>query len=772
MSTAMHAVPRGSAGRLRTWTAARPLATDVLLTLLAGALSLLGAALALQLWDAQAGIPFGIGGDADYTAMTAESMLDDGSPLTDPRLGFPFGLDARDFTVLNGDWLQFATMWLLGRGLDSAISVVSAYAVLTFGLAGMTAFVALRGLGVRRGPSLVCAVLFALTPYHFLRGTSHLMLASSYAVPAGSYLVLRALGRHPLWARRPEGRGLRSFLTPTTGWTAACVVLLVGAGSVYYLLFSVMLLGLGALALLAADRRLRPAWPALAVAGVLVGGLLVAQTPTLVHWAADGGNQLAGKRAAAESEVYALKPLALFLPTSGHRIEAFDAAQRRYYTGNPLPSEGGSQSLGLAGAMGLLWLLVVAAASLAGGRLGRPLERSVSVAAVTAIALGTVGGLSAFIGYFVSAQMRGWNRISIFIAFFGLVAFALLLTRALEVARRRSTTPWRVAAAGLLVAVPVLGWADQTSRSTVPAYAFNAAQTGSDAGFVHAAERLLPKGAAILQLPHAQFPEVGPINAMPDYAHLRGYVHSTDLKFTYAAMKGRSDDWLSRAAGLPLDTLLDLSAGLGIDAVWVDRNGYVDTDLEEALQRSFGAPIAVSRDTRLALYDLRSKGREVQARLGAGAEQRLRGGLRNTVAAAFGAGAFPAETDDDGAFRWLAPEAELTLDNPDDAPRPVLMAARFTRPDRQPVQVVLEGPSGERRTVAVGRRGADASLRVMAPPGRSRIVVRTAGPLVIADAGDARQLAVQLRGAGAVDALLCAGRPAARCVTGPTPQVP
>src|SRR3712207_7344477 len=48
-------------------------------------------------------------------------------------------------------------------------------------------------------------------------------------------------------------------------------------------------------------------------------------------------------------------------------------------------------------------------------------------AALTAFLVGTTGGVSAILAWVVSPQIRGWNRLSIFIAFFALAAVALLL---------------------------------------------------------------------------------------------------------------------------------------------------------------------------------------------------------------------------------------------------------------------------------------------------------------------------------------------------------
>ena len=68
----------------------------------------------------------------------------------------------------------------------------------TFPLAALTAFLVLRRLGVGPPGAFAASVLFALLPYHFLRGEDHLFLAAYWAVPLGCFLVLSVLADTPL----------------------------------------------------------------------------------------------------------------------------------------------------------------------------------------------------------------------------------------------------------------------------------------------------------------------------------------------------------------------------------------------------------------------------------------------------------------------------------------------------------------------------------------------------------------------------------------------
>ena len=199
--------------------------------------------------------------------------------------------------------------------------------------------------------------------------------------------------------------------------------------------------------------------------------------------------------------------------------------------------------------------------------------RSASAATVIAFLLATVGGVSTLINYWLSPQLRAWNRMSVFIAFFSLVAVALLLDR---LRRRLGPAPGRRALFGAaLGAVLVVGVLDQTTQKDVPAYKATAAQYHSDGVLVGAIERRLPHGAMVFQLPYQGFPESKPINRMTNYDQVRGYLHSHDLRWSYGAMQGRPADWAEDLADKPASKLVvPAVAASGFERDWVDRFGY------------------------------------------------------------------------------------------------------------------------------------------------------------------------------------------------------
>src|SRR5262249_14253134 len=145
---------------------------------------------------------------------------------------------------------------------------------------------------------------------------------------------------------------------------------------------------------------------------------------------------------------------------------------------------------------------------------------------------------------------RGWNRISIFIAFFSLLAVGLLLER-----MRQFFSVGLVRRAAFVVVLTgfvAFGAFDQTTSADVPPYAQLAATYKSDAALVDLMQRRFSGGSMVFELPYVPFPEWPPVHRMLDYELVRPYLHSTDLRWSYGAMRGRPQDWQEFLVEKPL----------------------------------------------------------------------------------------------------------------------------------------------------------------------------------------------------------------------------
>ncbi|HEX5308207.1 MAG TPA: hypothetical protein VFW38_03915 [Solirubrobacteraceae bacterium] len=606
----------------------------------AAVISVIAAALVLGVGEGHLSQPWNYAseGDTKFYLLLIKGILAHGSYQVNPSLGAPFGLQLYDFPQ-GGDNLSLLLIRVLGWFSSNPAWVLNVFFMLTFALVAASAFAAFRLLGVSIAASIVGACIFSLLPYHFYRGESQVLLSAYYGVPLGALLFMRIWTAPGLFARRANRSGALAWLSATSLLTLLCC-LVVGSTGLYYAVFAILLLvSGGALALLTG----RGALPALsgAVAATAIALTLAANiSPTLSYRAQHGAN-VAIKRTTIEADQFGLRLTDLLLPVEADRLSAFANVNQRYTEATSTGyCEACYENLGVVGSVGFLWLALLALVAVAGvfgagafasrariasllrSRMGpQSLYRPAALGVSLSFVLATIGGVSSLIAFFVTRDIRGWNRISLFIAFFSLLAAMLGLDAGLR--RLRAHVSGRGAAFGVAAAVCsallVVAILDETSSFFVPKYEKDAKQWVSDATFVHEIEGRMPHGAAIFQLPYVPFPEGYGANGTsvsapnPNYGTTyelaRGPIHSSAaLRWSYGAMKGRPADWQASLATQPLLLSLDAAAVDGFDGLWVDPHGYsalARPRLAPTLERVLGAYPLFSPAHDLIFFDLR-----------------------------------------------------------------------------------------------------------------------------------------------------------------------
>lgn len=751
-SVATSARPRAAGRRLLAWTGSR--SGEILFALAASALAGGLAALVLEVWRGPLSVPFEYSlDDANYQLMLVKATLEHGSWFTNPALGAPFGQELYDFAV-GGDNLHFLLIRLLGLFSSDAAVVANLFFLLSFPLAALSAFVVMRWAGASRVAALVCSVLYALTPYHFLRGEHHAFLAADYAVPLGCYLALAVAAGRPLFPARPDARArwARRMSSRSLLSLGACIAV-ASSGNVYYAAFTLLLVAGAALVRLAAQRDAKSlAGPPVAI-GLILAVLAVNLAPTMIYASRHGRNEVVALRAPEESKQGGFTLGQLLLPLAHHRIEPLGRVHRRYEASGTPPrgNESYGGSLGVVGAVGFLWLLGMGLVRLLGRRpaLVRQLSGEAAVVAILAFLIGTIGAGGALVAYLVTPQIRAWNRLSIFIAFLSLLGVAYLLDRL--VARAGRVPPGRVRAgrvgvAALAGCVLVVGALDQTSPAFAPSYSSLHRAYSRDASFVASIERRLPRGAQVFELPYIPFPEALPFGRVNSYDPLVGYLHSRDLRWSYGAMKGRPQDWPQALASRPLELSVMAVAAAGFDGLLLDRAGYGSSQRQvlARLQRTSGARPLQSEDGRRAFFDLRALRDRLRRRLGPARLAAVRDVTLLPTRVAAGAGiSGAAERSAKGERTWwvVSRHAKLLLVNPARAPRRVVFSAVLHTSRRAPVGVTFPGAPTRRAAGTPG--GVRIERKLLLPPGESSLAL-SIGSAPIRAPGDARRLYMRI----------------------------
>jgi phosphoglycerol transferase len=576
-----------------------------------------------RLWRGGLGIPITYEGDASLYQSLTKTIIDQGWYFTDPRLGAPFERILTDSQRSYEGNLSFLVIRLLAWVWSNPFVVNNLFVLLTFPAVFATTWFALRRL--RFSPWIACtaAVVYTISPYHFFRRDYHPLLAAYFAVPLACLLLYELIergGRGETFFEVPTWRGrLRRVVTSRWFW----IPVLLGVSGGYYVFFFACLAVLVAAVLAIRERDLRCLIRPLVCVALAVGVLIAGNVPGFVYQWRHGQNDEAVDRRLGENDLYGLQVAYLVLPTDNHRIQAFDDFKGQLTDSVSPLRDPEQQSLGLIASVGLLVSLV----SLVLVRVGsspddhwRRLRRRSGALNVAAILLGTVGGISTLIELLGFLDVRAFNRLSIFIAFFSLVALAAL---AESFVRRRALRRWPVPLAGALVVVCLFAAFDQTAIVPTRRAAVEAA-VDSDRDFVHEIDRRLGGHGQVFELPLMRTadekitglpPTPGSANPGEFFTHELGKPELFDdsLHWSWGAVKGRPEDLTPSYQGRPLESLLPDLDALGFDGIYIDRRGFPDNggQVEARLEALLGEGPLASRDGTKSFFDLRPYRRNV-----------------------------------------------------------------------------------------------------------------------------------------------------------------
>ena len=723
--------------------------TDVAAFSLATVLCIVALIIVMKLWKADPQVPFEYfaGGDAFSQAMLTKGVIDNPWYLHNKLMGAPGAQDFHDYPLT--DTLHFFIMKLLGLFYPSFGFVLNAFFLLTFVLTTWTALFVFRSLHFAYPPAIVGSIVYAFLPYHFWRFQHHLLLGSYYCVPLMILATLWCMQGVILEFR--DGPLLRSWHLTRYGIGAIIICAVMGCAGTYYAFFAFGFLLVAALAGLFQEhgiRRLlqRIAPPAL-LATVVGASFLANLLPTVLFVARHGKNMILAIRNPIESETYGLRITQMFLPIIGHRIPFLANIKNRYMAIGQATyiNENISVSLGLIILSGFCLLIALCVAGLPQIK-NRDLLKKLSVLNVAGVLIGTAGGFGAVFAWTINPEIRCYNRIVVYIAFFSICAVVLLLD-----ALWRSWANSFNRAALLLLGLAVLGCGaifDQTGTFDVPPYPISRANYDSDEAFVHGIEASMPPNAMIFQLPYLEFPEPGVVpGAMSHYDHLRGYLHSATLRWSYGTVKGRfGDAWLRDLCQRPTQDMVEALAVAGFSGIYLDGFGFKDTGaaIESELKSILGTDLIVSPNHRLGFYSLIPFAERFRRQFTDQAWQAMHTALMEPLLIHWRTASASLEHAPGYDFHWCGRSCEIVVENLTTHSLQTEIQLELIDAAPEPATVQIEGPAFSGSEPLGDGKTTIFAHRLDIPPGERTIRFVSSGR-VIHGARDPRDLVFQIR---------------------------
>jgi hypothetical protein len=456
------------------------------------------------------------------------------------------------------------------------VEVFNLYYLATYPLTALTAMYAFRRLGLSLPMAGAGGLLYAFLPYHFLRGEAHYFLSAYWVIPL-SWLPAFALcrGEFPFFRIEPGGTYRLALWSRAAGFQVLLAAATASAGA-YYAFFACAIYAFTGLYEAMMQRTVKAFASAILLVGFVTFFGIVNHIPAITYSLKNGRNTVID-RMPEEAERYGLKFAQLVLPVDGHNWLPFARLKATYSSiDRPIQNENTCATLGMIGTAGFLILMV---------RLLLPRRRTwplgpLAVIAWFLFAFGTVGGLSSVFNLVIFDQIRCPNRISIYLAFLCLFAILWPLDRFLET-RTGRVKQVRIP---IIFGIALFGLWDQTpgpwfSNHIAAVENYDADRFRADHRFFSRIEELMPEGARIFNMPYMRYPEEPPLHDMTAYEHVRGYLHTNTLCWSFGAVKHReADAWNEDVYHGARDQILRRLVVRGFDGIYVDKRGFMRSD--------------------------------------------------------------------------------------------------------------------------------------------------------------------------------------------------
>jgi phosphoglycerol transferase len=692
--------------------------------------------LAVVIWHVRSidlTVPLGVNGDHNLSQELVTNFVRDGHYYVNPLLGAPGEQELYDYPLPH--WVHFSVLAGIRVFTHNPGLAINLLFFLGYPLAGITALYAFRKFGISTGLAMAGAVLYAFIPFHQMRNEAHLIYACYYLVPLMALVLVWISTGHELFLTLGQQARTSGVRITRDGIISLLVCFLIGWDNPYTAFFGIVLLAVGGLLGRLRGRNPRSLIAAFVLSAVIIVSFGVGLLPNVVY-IHNHGRTTTATRIPSESEMYGLTLIQMLAPVTNHRIHRLAEWKDRFLSQAVMVNgENESSALGAVGAVGCVVLLVC---------LFLPncpeILYSLSILNLFAFLMGTIGGLGAIFSFVVSPQLRGFSRVTVYIAFFCIAASMIVLDYIVANGfGKRNTIVGLIAIPSLIL---VVGIYDQVPKGLTLGRDRVGMEFRAMGEFVRNIESLVPPNSMIFQLPYDPFPESPPINRMNDYEELKGYLHSKSLRWSYGAMKGREvSKWQAAITAEPTDKMLIAVAKVGFAGIYVDRFGYPDGGalLESQLRKLLGNEPIRDKSGRLAFFLLDS--RAANSLIGPEQRSDLEGTVYPLVLEP-GGGCWGKEGTESENWHWCPRQGTIDILNTSRSQRKVVIEASFSTPASKSSNLVVDGP-GIHQELKVNNGGTHWLAEVTVTPGDSTINLSSDASKLIAP-NDPRDLYFQI----------------------------
>lgn len=462
--------------------------------------------------------------------------------------------------------IKFITIFTSDVGVVSNI-----FWIFTYILTAITTYIFLKKLGCTWPTIIVGSTIYNFLPYHYFR-LEHFWLMGYYIVPLVGYMVLEMLEEQKA---EPDKKGKKEFLI------RIFFAFMIGLNGLYYSVFSIMVLSITLFyTLLYKKRRCVISKYLTDCIGIAIPIVILYVIPLVIFGAGEVSNISSG-RDISQINTFGLNLALLFLPIPGHRIPLLNDFTQYCYEQMNVFTENYMVSLGLVLGVGTVVAVLFAFKKTEIGK-WQDRIRDFGILTLIIFIVATAGGLDNFIGIFISASIRCYNRLSIFIALFAAATVCLLLE---QIRKWSGKCKWNYLFVSICAAIAVIGVLDTTSpmfskyetyEITEQEYICNyddiKEEYDNDIEFFEKVNMELDEQKMLFIAPYnsdlTKFWEDG-------YFHrIKTFVVQPEIQTSYSFFDEDFASWWTNLSETEMETQMKLMAVLGYSGILIDKTSF------------------------------------------------------------------------------------------------------------------------------------------------------------------------------------------------------
>lgn len=558
-----------------------------------------------RLWERDFHVPIVYkGGDGVGALLTIKAAIEGKGFFDFDTFCAPFGekLYSQDyfFPYLI---VKFATLFTNDVGVAANLFWISTYI-----LTAVSMYIFLKKLGCTWITIILGSTLYNFLPYHYFR-LEHFWLMGCYIVPLVGYMAVEML---------EEQFEVEDTRKKRKEWLIRfAFAVIIGLNGLYYSVFSIMVLTITLFYSVVYKKRHQVIKKYLTDCIGIVLPILILYVIPLALLGTNELSNIAGERNISHINIFGLNLILLFLPIPGHRISAFGDFTEYCYEQMNINVENYTESLGIVMSVGVIVAVLFAFKKTCDEKWKERI-RDFGIIILIIFIVATIGGLDNFIAIFLSASIRCYNRLSIFIALFAIGTVCLLLDKAGRDFKERKIY---YLFGGICAIVTIIGVLDVTSpnfskyetydigeREYICDYSSIKEEYNNDVDFFQRVNEELDTEKMLFIVPYNV--DITKYGQNGYFHRIKTYVLHPEIRTSVTLFDEKYANWWTNVSGADVETQIKLMSVLGYSGILIDEssfssesemNDYIESISEYVDEKN----VIISDNENLRFYSIR-----------------------------------------------------------------------------------------------------------------------------------------------------------------------